>query len=99
MSSVHMETGAVDQGMTGVEAAGAVFGDAWTSLRGQITANEGGIGGGLLARAFRAKYRPESVRTAADQLPVVYRDSAAVGRQCARDYAAADRAGAGAFGG
>ncbi|WP_158848873.1 YbaB/EbfC family nucleoid-associated protein [Saccharothrix deserti] len=31
--------------------------------------------------------------------PRVYRDSAAVGRQCVQDYVLADRTGAGAFGG
>lgn len=99
MTFVHLDTDAADQAMTGIEAAAAVFGDAWTALAGQITANESGIGAGLLAGAFRAKYQPEPVRTAADRLPVAYRDSAAIGRQCVLDYVTADRTGAVAFGG
>lgn len=99
MSFAHIVTDGVEQAMTGIEAAGTVFGDAWTGLSGRITADEAGIGTGLLARSFRAKYLPDPVRAAADRLPVAYRDSAAVGRECVRDYVTADRAGAAAFGG
>ncbi|MCE6996007.1 hypothetical protein LZG04_14510 [Saccharothrix sp. S26] len=60
MSLAHMDPGATEQAMTGVEAAAAVSGDAWAG--GQITANESGNGTGLLARSFRAEYRPEPVR-------------------------------------
>ncbi|RKR91878.1 hypothetical protein BDK92_6306 [Micromonospora pisi] len=98
MNFVHMETTATAGAMDGIETAGREFGNAWSTLKGRIAADEAGIGSGQLAQAFLPRYQPDPVNSTADELSDAFLGRASVGRQCVEDYLAADRFGASGFG-